>query len=74
MPVLSFVAWYFGGQARTEIRNGAPFSWRGGLVVGYWLGKILSILTIVSVCASMLLGVLGFILQVSLFAYIFGIL
>ena len=49
VPFVSFVAWYLGGNARKEIQAGAPYSWEGGLVVGYWLGKILSIISIIGV-------------------------
>lgn len=68
VPILSFVAWYLGGQARAEIRRGAPYAWDGGIVVGYWLGKVLGILTIITTSLSALLLFLSVLLQVSLFA------
>lgn len=48
VPIVSFVAWYMGGNARKEIEAGAPYRFDGGLKVGYWIGKILSILSIIS--------------------------
>lgn len=74
VPVLSFVAWYLGGQARDEIRLGAPYAWEGGVVAGYWLGKILGIVTIISTSFSLVLLVLSVMLQVSLLSLLFGIL
>ncbi|NLE98727.1 MAG: hypothetical protein GX596_12190 [Propionibacterium sp.] len=55
---LAFVAWYMGGNARKEIDAGAPYRFDGGLKVGYWIGKIIGILTIVGVVLGtiMMLG------------------
>ncbi len=45
--ILSFVAWYMGGQAKKEIEAGAPYPWDGNIKIGYLLGKIFSIIWIV---------------------------
>lgn len=50
-----FVAWYLGAQARKEIEAGAPYRWDGTLKVGYWLGKILSIVSIIGIVLSIIL-------------------
>lgn len=58
---LAFVAWYMGGNARKEIEAGAPYRFDGGLKVGYWIGKIIGILTIVGAIFGVLM-VLGLVL------------
>lgn len=45
--IVSFVAWYMGGQAKKEIEAGAPYAWDGQLKTGYVLGKVFGIITIV---------------------------
>ena len=54
VPVLSFIAWYMGGQAKKEIEAGAPYPFDGPLKTGYLLGKIFSIITIVLTALSVL--------------------
>lgn len=60
VPFVSFVAWYIGGNARKEIQAGAPYRFEGGLAVGYWIGKILGIISIVSFVLSILFVILIF--------------
>lgn len=64
VPVVPFVAWYMGGQAKKDIEAGAPYQWDGQLKIGYLIGKILSILQIVSV----VLMVVWFVFMIGLFA------
>lgn len=45
----SFIAWYMGANARKEIAAGAPYRWDGSLQVGYWMGKILSIVCLAGI-------------------------
>lgn len=59
VPVVSFVAWYMGGNARKEIEAGAPYRFDGGLKVGYWIGKILSILSIISLVFTIIFVIFG---------------
>ena len=47
--IVSFIAWYMGGQAKKEIAAGAPYEWGGQLKTGYILGKIFAIISIVSI-------------------------
>lgn len=54
----SFVAWYMGGNARKQIEAGAPYRWDGGLQVGYWMGKVLGIITLVGVALFALMMVI----------------
>lgn len=54
--ITCFIAWYLGGKAKKEIEAGAPYRWDGPLQIGYWLGKILSIL-----------GIIFFVLWVAIF-------
>ena len=60
-----FVAWYLGSEARKEIMAGAPYPWDGSLKVGYWIGKVGGIVTIVSlvfaivVFALLMLGMIA---------------
>ncbi len=49
LPIVSFIAWYMGGRAKQEIEAGAPYQWDGSLKIGYLIGKILSIIAIVSI-------------------------
>lgn len=72
VPILSFVAWYIGGEARNQIRDGAPYSWHGSLTVGYWMGKIVGIFTIVCMGFFLVMLFFSIVLQVSLLALIFG--
>lgn len=58
VPFVSFVAWVIGGNARNEINAGAPYVWDGGLKIGYWLGKVMSILSIISAAVAILMVVL----------------
>lgn len=46
--ILSFVAWYMGGNAKKEIEAGAPYVWDGSLKTGYLIGKIYSIIQLVA--------------------------
>ena len=59
VPVLSFIAWYMGGKAKKEIEAGTPYSWSGGLKIGYLIGLIVSIITLVSIVLMVLLVVLA---------------
>ena len=61
---MPFVAWYMGGQAKKDIEAGSPYQWDGQLKIGYLIGKILSILQIVSV----VLIVVWFVFMIGLFA------
>ena len=45
--IVSFIAWYMGGQAKKEIAAGAPYAFEGKLKTGYLLGKVFSIIYIV---------------------------
>ncbi|PIE20824.1 MAG: hypothetical protein CSA64_04480 [Arachnia propionica] len=56
--ILSFVAWYMGGQAKKEIEAGAPYPWDGNLKIGYLLGKIFSIIWIV-IGVLYVIGIIG---------------
>lgn len=58
--VTAFIAWYMGGKARKEIEAGAPYAWDGSLKIGYWIGKIIGIISIV----SLILGVLIFMIAI----------
>lgn len=49
VPIVSFIAWYMGGKAKQEIAAGAPYQWDGSMKIGYLLGKIFSIVAIVSI-------------------------
>lgn len=66
LPVTAFIAWYMGGKAKAEIEQGAPFTYTGTLKTGHIIGKVLSIITIVSVALTVLftiiyiIGVIGF--------------
>lgn len=57
MPIIPFVAWYMGYNAKKEIKNGAPYRWGGAIVAGYCLGIVRSILGII----AMVLGLFGII-------------
>ncbi|SDZ15228.1 hypothetical protein [Tessaracoccus flavus] len=58
MP-LWFIAWHLGGRARDEIRGGAPFRWDGNLKIGFLLGKVMGILTILGFVLSVLFMILA---------------
>lgn len=47
MPIIPFIAWYMGYNAKKEIENGAPYRWGGIIVAGYYLGIVRSILSII---------------------------
>ncbi|OMG55917.1 hypothetical protein BJN44_07960 [Tessaracoccus sp. ZS01] len=66
--VVSFVAWYLGGQAKKEIEAGAPFPWDGNLKTGYMLGKVFSIIWIVLMGLGVVFWVLYILFFISLFA------
>ena len=59
VPVVQFVAWYLGGNAKKEIEAGAPYQWGGSLMIGYWLGKVMSILAIAGVALMVLMMILA---------------
>lgn len=48
VTITAFIAWYMGAKAKQEIAAGAPYQWDGSLKIGYLLGKIISIVAIVS--------------------------
>lgn len=48
VPIVAFIGWYMGTQAKKEIDAGAPYQWDGSkLKTGYMLGKVFSIIYIV---------------------------
>jgi hypothetical protein len=49
LPVVCFIAWYLGGKAKKEVEAGAPYRFEGSIKIGYLLGKVLSILSIVGI-------------------------
>lgn len=53
--ITAFIAWYMGGQAKKEIEAGAPYAWDGSLKIGYWIGKIIGIISIVSLGIGVLI-------------------
>lgn len=58
--IVSFIAWYMGGQAKKEIEAGAPYAWDGSkLKTGYTLGKVFSIIYIVFIAIYILLIIIG---------------
>ncbi len=59
--ITAFVAWYMGGKARKEIQAGAPYAWDGGLKIGYWIGKIYSIIQIVALALLAVLFIIAMI-------------
>lgn len=59
--ITAFVAWYLGGKARKEIQAGAPYAWDGGLKIGYWIGKIYSIIQIVALALLAVLFIIAMI-------------
>lgn len=66
--VVSFVAWYMGGQAKKEIEAGAPFPFEGNLKTGYTLGKVFSIIYIVLFGLGIVFWILYVILMLGMFA------
>lgn len=54
VPVLSFIAWYMGAQAKKQIAAGSPYYWGGQLRTGYLLGKIWSIITIIGIVVGII--------------------
>ena len=54
VPIVAFVAWYMGGQAKKEIEAGAPFRWDGNLKTGYILGKVFGIIAIIGVVLAII--------------------
>lgn len=58
LPVTPFIAWYMGNKAKAEIQRGAPYAYTGSLKVGHIIGKVLSILTLIGIAASVLFMVL----------------
>lgn len=70
VPILSFIAWYMGGKAKSEIQRGAPFPYSGNLKTGHIIGKVIGILTIVGVSLYVLFIIVYAIFMVSIFASI----
>lgn len=56
--ITAFIAWYLGGKAKKEIEAGAPYQWDGSLKIGYWIGKILGIISIVVVALTLIFIIL----------------
>ena len=65
VPIVSFVAWYMGGNARKEIDAGAPYRFEGGLKVGYWIGKIVSSLSMISLVLTVVFMIFAVVAAVS---------
>lgn len=65
VPIVSFVAWYMGGQARNEIKAGATYAWDGSLTIGYWIGKIYSIIQLVALALMLVFIVFAVIIAVA---------
>lgn len=58
---LAFVAWIIGGRAKKEIAAGAPYTWSGGLQIGYIIGLVVSILAII----GLIIGAIFFVIFLS---------
>lgn len=58
--ITAFIAWYIGGKAKKEIESGqSPYVWDGSLKIGYWIGKILGIVTIVGIALMIVFMILA---------------
>lgn len=47
--ICAFIAWYMGSQALKEIQAGAPYTSAGNLRTGYTLGKVFSLIYIITI-------------------------
>lgn len=68
VTIVPFIAWYLGAQARKDIQAGAPYAWSGNLKTGFLLGKIFSIIQIVSIAL-----IVGFYLLAIVAAFAIGV-
>lgn len=60
--VLSFVGWYMGRNALSEIRQGAPYKDGGSLKTGYILSVVISIIQLVTLAFVALWFILAIVL------------